>query len=276
MNEVSSGLFNIGDILSGFLGQALAYLPRIILALVVLWIGFRVINWIVGMINKQITARDIDPSLAGFLGSIMNIVMKAALFIAVASTLGVETTSFVAILGAAGLAVGLALQGNLANFAGGVMILLFKPYQVGDYIQAQGLEGFVREISIFVTRLETHDGETHFVPNGALSGGNITNVAKHGKIRIHVPSTITYDSDIDTARSAILNVVGNHPQVMNDPAPDVIVAEMGNIGVKLITRVWSEPGNVPGVTAATTETVKKALTAAGIKAAIMPDFVGAK
>jgi len=273
MNEAVGNLGNIGGLLMGFAQQALNYLPRVILALVVLWIGFRVIGWIVGLITKQMNARNMDPSLTGFLSSIISILFKAALFIAVASTLGVETTSFVAMLGAAGLAVGLALQGNLANFAGGVMILLFKPFQVNDYIKAQGVEGFVKDISIFVTKLETHDGETHYVPNGGLSSNNITNVAQHGKIRVHIPGMITYDSNIDTARSAILAAVGKHPLVMSDPAPSMIVSELGQTGVQLMTRVWCTPGDVPAVTGDCNEIVKKTIDAAGLKVPVLQDIL---
>lgn len=271
MQEAGGSLVNIGEILTGFATQAIGYLPKIVLAVVVLWIGFKIIAMIMKFVNKALDARGIDPSIKGFLSSIISILFKIALFIAVASTLGIDTTSFVAILGGASLAVGLALQGNLANFAGGVMILLFKPFQVGEYIKAQGMEGFVRDISIFVTKLETHDGETHFIPNGKLSSENITNVSKHGKIRVHIPGAITHQADIDTARAAVLRSVAGVSGVLSDPAPDFVITELAADGIKFESRVWCDPMDVPGVTVNCNEAVKKSLDAAGITVPILAD-----
>ena len=156
------------------------------------------------------------------------------------------------------------------------MVLLFKPYEVGDYIKAQGQEGFVRDISIFVTKLVTHDGETHFIPNGKLSSENITNVSRHGKIRVHISGAITYDSDIDAARSAVLAGLSTHPKVYKDPAPDFVVTELGSNGVKFESRVWCDPLDVPGVTVTCNEIVKKSIDKAGISIPILTDLFNPK
>ena len=198
--------------------------------------------------------------------------LKILLVLAILANLGIETTSFAAVIAAAGLAVGLALQGNLSNFAGGVMVLLFKPYKVGDYIKAQGVEGFVREILIFVTKIETHDGETHFIPNGKLSSENITNVSRFGKIRVHIPGAITHQADIDAARSSVLSALQSHPKVMSDPAPDFVITELSAEGIKFTARVWCDPMDVPGVTVDCNELAKKALDKAGVKVPILPEI----
>jgi len=154
---------------------------------------------------------------------------------------GIQTTSFVAILGAAGLAVGLALQGTLGNFAGGVLILLFKPYKVGQLIEAQGHIGWVHEIQIFVTILTTPENKTVIIPNGAISNGNITNYSTLGKIRIDMVFGISYGSDIKKAKTVLENVMKEHPKALKDPAPFVGVLALGDSAVNLAVRPYSAP-----------------------------------
>ncbi len=212
------------------------YAPKVILAIVVLVVGLWIINRMVNMIGKIMEKRALDVSLQPFLKSLIGIGLKAMLLISVAGMVGIETTSFVAVIGAAGLAVGFALQGTLANFAGGVLILIFKPYKVGDLIQAQGHVGWVQEIQIFVTIITTPDTRTVIIPNGILSNGDITNNSKLGKMRVDLEMGISYDSNIKQAREVLMGVMINHPKVMKDPAPFVGVVGLGDSSINLAVR----------------------------------------
>ena len=215
--------------------------PGFILAILTLIIGLWIINRMTRIARKLMAKKDTDPSLVSFLSSLVNIGLKALLLISVAEMVGIQTTSFIAILGAAGLAVGLALQGTLANFAGGVLILLFKPYRVGNLIEAQGHTGWVKEIQIFVTILNTPDNKTVIVPNGAISNGNITNYSTLGKIRVDLIMGISYESDIRKAKEILLAVMQKHEKVLKDPAPFVGVESLGDSSVNLAVRPHSTP-----------------------------------
>nr|XP_027235150.1 uncharacterized protein LOC113826458 [Penaeus vannamei] len=157
----------------------------------------------------------------------------AMLFIAVAGQVGVATTSFVALLGALGLAIGMGLQGTLGNFASGVLLLIFRPFKVGDLIEVQGELGFVRELSVFVTQIETFQNKTVFIPNGPLLGGNIKNYSKIGNVRADIPFAIRYGSDVDKAKEIVLNILKNSPVVLQDPAPSVYVTELTTSNIQL-------------------------------------------
>jgi len=215
--------------------------PKILLAIVVLVVGLFIIKKISSLMKKVMEKRNMDPSLRGFLTTMVSILMKALLLVSVADMLGIETTSFVAILGAAGLAIGLALQGTLANFAGGVLILIFKPFKVGDLVEAQGHTGHVKEIQIFITILTTPESKTVIIPNGVLSNGNITNYTSEGKIRVDLTMGIAYEANIKEARTALVTAMQNHPKVLEDPAPFVGVAELGDSSVNLAVRPHCRP-----------------------------------
>ncbi len=238
---------------------------KIVLALIALIIGFWVVGRITALVRRGLKARNMDPSLQGFLGGLVNILLKAAVFISVASMVGIETTSFVAILGAAGLAVGLALQGSLANFAGGVLILLFKPFKVGDLIEGQGHFGHVRDINVFVTKIETPDSKTVIIPNGALANGSITNLTEIGHLRVDLVVGISYGSNIQTARDVILKVMQEDPKVMKSPAPSVNVLELGESSVNLAVRPYATVDDYWDVYFGITEKAKIALDQAGIE-----------
>lgn len=240
------------------------YAPQLVLAIVVLIIGLWIINRLVNVVGKVMKKRGMDESLQPFIKSLLGIGLKAMLLISVASMIGIETTSFVAVIGAAGLAVGLALQGTLANFAGGVLILIFKPYKVGDLIEAQGHVGWVQEIQIFVTIITTPDTRTVIIPNGILSNGDITNNSKLGKMRVDMVMGISYDSNIKQARDVIMNVMNNHPKVMQDPAPFVGVVELGDSSVNLAVRPHCKPEDYWDVYFDVYEAGKEALDAASI------------
>jgi small conductance mechanosensitive channel len=177
---------------------------------------------------------------------------------------GIETSSFVALIGAAGLAVGLALQGTLANFAGGVLILIFKPYKVGDLITTQGHTGWVQEIQIFVTTLKTPDSKIIIVPNGVISNGDITNLSVDGKIRVDLIMGISYDSDIKKAREVLLKVMDAHPMVMQDPAPFVGVWELADSAISLAVQPHCKAEDYWAVYFDIQEAGKEALDAASI------------
>ncbi len=240
------------------------YAPQVILALIVLIVGLWIINRLVSLVGKMMANRNVDASLQPFLKSLIGIGLKAMLLISVASMVGIETTSFVALIGAAGLAVGLALQGTLANFAGGVLILIFKPYKVGDLIEAQGHVGWVEEIQIFVTILRTPDTRTVIVPNGAMSNGDIVNNSKLGKMRVNLVIGISYDADIKKAREVLLKVMNDHPLVMQDPAPSVGVLELGDSSVNLAVHPHCKAEDYWTVYFDVYENGKEALDAANI------------
>lgn len=243
---------------------AVKHAPMVLLAIVVLLVGIRVINGLTKLAGKAMDRQGIDATLRPFLKSLLGWTLKAMLFISAASMVGIETTSFVAVLGAAGLAVGFALQGTLANFAGGVLILIFRPYKVGDLIQAQGHLGHVREVQIFVTILETLDSKTVIIPNGAISNGDITNLTTLGKIRVDLVMGISYGDNIKVAKDALLAVMKNHPKVLQDPAPFVGVLELGDNSVNLAVRPYADPANYWPVYFDIYEQGKIALDEAGI------------
>lgn len=243
---------------------AMTYGPGVIKAILVLIIGLWIIGRVVSIARKVMEKRGVDPSLRPFLGSLVSVGLKAMLLISVAEMVGLETTSFVALIGAAGLAIGLALQGTLANFAGGVLILIFKPYKVGNLIEAQGHIGVVKEIQIFVTILTSPENKTVIIPNGAISNGNITNYTTQGLIRVDLSMGIAYDANIKDARKAIMEVMTNHPKVLKEPAPFVGVSELGDSSVNLAVRPYAKPEDYWTVYFDVYEQGKEALDAAKI------------
>lgn len=243
---------------------AIDFGPKLVLALFVLIIGLWVIRGFTTLLGKVLAARKVDVTLTTFLGSLLNWTLRALLFISVASMVGIETTSFVAVLGAAGLAVGLALQGSLANFAGGALILMFRPYQIGDLVEAQGHLGVVKEIQIFTTVLVTLDNRRVIVPNGAMSNGSIINYTVEGKIRVDLVIGVSYDADIDAAKKVLLEVMNQHDKVMADPAPYVGVEALADSSVNLVVRPFCDPAHYWDVYFDITENSKKALDAANI------------
>ncbi|WP_372773202.1 mechanosensitive ion channel family protein [Mangrovibacterium sp.] len=221
----------------------LVYGPKVVLAIIVLIVGLWIINRFTKVTRNVMTVKSVNVSLILFVSSLINIGLKVLLVISVAGMIGIQTTSFIAVLGAAGLAIGLALQGTLANFAGGVMILIFKPYKVGDLIQAQGHLGVVKEIHIFVTILLSPESKTIIIPNGAISNGDITNYTTEGKIRVDMVFGISYESNIKKAKEILMGVVKSHPKVLTDPAPFIGVKELADSSVNLAVRPYTKPGD---------------------------------
>lgn len=242
----------------------MAYAPKLLLAIITLVVGLWIIKTVVRVARKGLEVSKTDATLVPFITSLISWLLKALLLISVASMVGIATTSFVAMLGAAGLAVGLALQGSLANFAGGVLILAFKPYKVGDLIEAQGHLGVVKEVQIFNTIMLTPNNRQIIVPNGAMSNGSIVNYSGEGKLRVDMVIGIAYDADVEKAKSLLVNILAEDPRVFKDPAPFVAVSELADSSVNLVVRPWCNFSDYWGVHFDTTEKAKAVLEANGI------------
>ncbi|WP_228237041.1 mechanosensitive ion channel family protein [Allomuricauda sp. M10] len=217
----------------------LGVLPNLVMAIIIFFVGFWVIRFINKMVGRFFAKKDYDETLESFLQSFISIALKALLFVLVVTQLGVKTSSLVAIIGAAGLAIGLALQGSLANFAGGVLILIFKPFKVGDFISAQGIDGTVKEISIFNTKLSTFGNQIAILPNGQLSNGNIINFNMESTRRDKIDVGIGYGSNIKEAKEILLEICAENPNINTEPAPEVYVGALGDSSVDLTLRFWA-------------------------------------
>jgi small conductance mechanosensitive channel len=220
-------------------GWTLGVLPNLITAVVIFIVGYWIIKLINKMVRRFFAKKDYEETLESFLQSFISIALKALLFVLVVTQLGVKTSSLVAIIGAAGLAIGLALQGSLANFAGGVLILIFKPFKVGDFISAQGIDGTVKEISIFNTKLSTFGNQIAILPNGQLSNGNIVNYNMESTRRDKIDVGIGYGSNIKEAKDILLKICADNPNINTEPAPEVYVGELGDSSVNLTLRFWA-------------------------------------
>ena len=220
---------------------SIEYGVKIAVSVGILVFGLWVIKRLVKISEKMMTKSKIETSLQNFLADLINWCLKALLIITVLSQLGVATTSFVAIIGAAGLAVGLALQGSLSNFAGGALIMIFKPFKVGDLIEAQGEIGEVKEIQIFVTKIITPGNKLAIIPNGILSNGTIKNYTEEGLLRVDVVVGISYDANIKQAKEILEETLKNNPKILTEPKPFVAVKELGDSSVNLLVRAWTKP-----------------------------------
>jgi len=238
---------------------------KFVMAIVVLVLGLLVIRWITRGIQKLMKKRDVNPSLIPFIRSLVNILLKALLIISVMGMVGIQMTSFIAVLGAAGLAVGLALQGTLQNFAGGVMILLFKPYEVGHFIEAQGHMGTVKEIQIFSTILTTPDNRKVVIPNSPLATGSLTNFSAMPTRRIDFSFGIGYGDNIDKAKEILLKMAQKDDRVLKDEnPPQVFVEALADSSVNLKLRTWVKSEDYWSLFFDITENVKKQFDAAAV------------
>ncbi|MBD8612900.1 mechanosensitive ion channel family protein [Pseudomonas rhizosphaerae] len=243
--------------------MVMQYGSKVILALVVLCVGWWLINRVTANLQKLLALRHIDLALQNFIGTLANIILKILLMVSVASMIGIETTSFVAAIGGATLAIGLALQGSLANFAGGVLILLFRPFRIGDWIEAQGVSGTVDSIQIFHTVLRTGDNRTVILPNGNLSNGIITNTNRQPTRKITFDIGVDYDADLQKAREILLDLAKD-PRVLQTPAPEAVVAALGDSSITVSLRVWVNTGDFGGVTNMLNGEIRDRLRAEGI------------
>ncbi|SEL07589.1 mechanosensitive ion channel family protein [Parapedobacter koreensis] len=218
----------------------LAKVPGLVLSIVLLFVGSWLIGLILKMLHRRFERRNVDLSLRDFVASIVKIALYIMLILSVASMVGIQTTSFIAVLGAASLSIGLALQGSLSNFAGGMLILLFRPFRVGDYVSsAAGASGTVERIDILYTTLRTAEGVTVFAPNGPLANSVITNYSSISQRRIEYQIGISYESNIKEARSVILKVLAADERLLKTPEPEVHVGELADSAVNLIIRAWA-------------------------------------
>lgn len=233
-------------------------------AVVILVVGRWAARAVTHFIKRIMTSSKADQTLVKFVGSLCYIALLAFVIIAALNQLGIQTTSFIAILGAAGLAVGLALQGSLANFAAGILMIIFKPFKVGDFIEGAGVAGTVEGIQIFTTQLATPDNKTIIVPNAKLTGDNITNYSVKGTRRVELVFGIAYGDDIDHARQVIQGVIREDERVLADPPPAVLVAELADSSVNFKVRVWTGADDYWGFYFDTMEKVKKRFDSEGI------------
>lgn len=219
----------------------ISYLPKVLLALLLLYFGIKISNYISALIGKGLDKKNVDASLKPFLLAILRSTLKLMVLIASLGMIGIETTSFIAVLGAAGLAVGLALQGSLSNFAGGVLILIFRPFNVGEFIEAQSFSGTVKEIQILYTILNTTDNKVVIIPNGALAGGNIINFSREKLRRVDLMFGVDYKDDLKKAQAIILKVLNEEEHVLKleDKMPFVRVGELAESSVNFTVRAWA-------------------------------------
>lgn len=239
-NEVSKILQDYQKHLEFAIEYLWIILPNIFLGLIIAIVGWWVIKIINHWIAKFFNLRTYDPTLVQFVQDFINYALKVLLFVTVITQLGVKTSSLIAILGAAGLAIGLALQGSLSNFAGGILLLVFKPFKVGDWISAQGTEGSVKQITVFSTKLNTFGNQEVIIPNGSLSNGSIINYSSETNRRDNFKIGIGYNSDLKKAKDLLLELCNKHELVLQEPAPECVVDELGDFSVNLSLRYWTK------------------------------------
>ena len=226
------------DALSNLANLTVAFLPKLLGAILVLWIGFRLIKLLKKGLTKLLEKRSAESTLQTFLTSLVDVLMKVMLVIMAMDIIGIKATSFIAILGAAGLAVGMALQGTLQNFAGGVIILLMRPFKVGDYIECGSYKGYVKEIRIFHTIIRPFNGRIIIVPNSDLATTSLTNHTKEPVIRLDVVCSVAYGTDLDKAREVIMKVIDADELIQKDPIPKLCVSELNTSSVDYSLWLW--------------------------------------
>ena len=255
---------NFDDSLKSITDLIVQYGISFLSAIVVLLIGLSIVKFIIKTFRKTLDKRDVDASLKPFLTSIVGALLKVMLIISVAGMVGVEMTSFVAVLGAAGLAIGLALQGSLSNFAGGVLILILKPFKVGDFIEANGFSGTVREIQIFYTYITTGQNQEVVIPNASLSNNAVKNYSFHGTRRIDMTFGIGYSDDIDKAKNVLSEILNSDERILKDPAFTIFIEALADSSVNFHVRAWSKNSDYWNIVNGMNEKVKKAFDSASI------------
>lgn len=237
---------------------------KVIAAIAIFIIGRWVAKGVRSGVRRMMDKADVDPIIMGFIGSITYIALLAFVIIAALGQLGIQTTSFIAILGAAGLAIGLALQGSLANFAAGFLMIMFRPFKVGDFIEGAGVAGVVDTIQIFTTTLRTGDNKTIIIPNAKLSGDNIINYSAQTRRRVDMTVGVAYDANLSKVRDVLKDIISKESRVHSDPEPLIVVGELADNSVNFVVRVWTDTGDYWGVKFAMTETIKNRFDEEGI------------
>ncbi len=244
MNNISE-INQITTHFESYIDSAIKFGVKFILAVAILIVGMWLAKKITKSFRKVMIARDVEPSLSSFLSSLISIILKILVVVIVLTTVGIEMTSIVAILGAASLAIGMALSGTLQNFAGGVVILLFKPFKVGDFIETQsGFSGTIQDIFIFTTRMKTAENKIVYLPNGTLSNGVITNFNQEGVRRIDCTFGISYGNDVEKARKVLLDMLNKDERIHQEPVPIVYLSNLADSSVKILARFWADSSNV--------------------------------
>ena len=237
---------------------------KVIAALAIFIIGRWIAKGLRRGVRRMMERGGADPIIIGFVGSIVYIALLAFVVVAALGQLGIQTTSFIAILGAAGLAIGLALQGSLANFAAGFLMIIFRPFKVGDFIEAAGVAGVVKDMQIFTTTMKTGDNKTIIIPNAKLSGDNIINYSAEENRRVDMTVGVAYDADLSKVRDVLNDIISKDDRILSDPPPLVVVGELADSSVNFIVRVWTKSGNYWGVMFDANETIKNRFDEAGI------------
>ena len=240
------------------------WLLNVAIAIAIFFIGRMVVKWIVKLIRKLMIRNDLDPILVNFIAAIANAVLLLFVVVAALDHLGVDTTSMVALVGAAGLAIGLALQGSLQNFAAGVRMIVFRPFKLGDFIEAGGVVGVVEQVSIFSTVMKTGDNREIIIPNGQIYAGAITNYSARDTRRIDMVFGIGYDDDMLKAKKIMEDILAAHDLVLEEPAPAVAVAELADSSVNFNVRPWVNSGDYWGVRSNLIEQIKLTFDKEGI------------
>ncbi|MFT4547163.1 MAG: small conductance mechanosensitive channel [Verrucomicrobiales bacterium] len=252
------------ELLEKWGGMAMDYAPKLALAIVVFFVGLRIIAVVNRAISKVIDTRDLDPTLKPFFKSISSILLKALLFITVLGMLGVQMTSFIALLGAGGIAIGMALSGTLQNVAGGVVLLTLRPFRVGDFVETQGYSGTVKSIGIFHTTLTTGDNKTVILPNAPVSNDPLVNFTTQDRRRVELTIGIGYDDDIDKARDIMRKLIEADERVLKDPQPVIAVSALADSSVNFVVRAWTATSDYWEVNWHLHEAIKKAFDAEGV------------
>jgi len=237
---------------------------KVLAAIVIFVVGRWVSKFISSLIRRMMRKSNVDQTVRRFVANMAYIALMAFVVLAALSQLGIQTTSFIAVLGAAGLAIGLALQGSLANFAAGFLMIIFRPFRVGDYIEGAGVAGTVEEIQIFTTTMVTPDNKTVIIPNAALTGDNIVNWTLKGTRRVDLIMGIGYDDDIDKAKQIMRDVLSADDRILKEPAPQIAMVELADSSVNFVVRPWVQASDYWAVYMDTTEKLKKAFDANGI------------
>ncbi|MDE7367664.1 MAG: mechanosensitive ion channel family protein [Lachnospiraceae bacterium] len=239
----------------------------VLLALVCLWVGLRISKWIMKLIRRSFEKSKLDPTVSSFLGSMIHIVLYVLVFITVVSIMGIQVTSFVTLLGTAGVTIGLALQGSLSNFAGGVLILMLKPFIIGDYIRedTHNNEGTVISIDIFYTRLRTFDGKVVVIPNGTLSNTSLTNLTRQEKRRLDLTIPLEYEVNLQNARTVIEQVLQQEALILQEEPMDIVLDGFADSSMTVLVHVWVKTENYWQAKWSTLEHMKYALDEAGIR-----------
>lgn len=252
------------DALHGLMDLTVSFIPKLIACILVLWIGFKLIKLVKRGLSKMLDKRSAEGSLKGFLTSLVDVLLKVMLVIMAMDIIGIKATSFIAVLGAAGLAVGMALQGTLQNFAGGVIILLMRPFKVGDYIEANGYKGYVKDIRIFHTFIRPFNGRIIIVPNSELATKSLINHTKEPVIRLDVTASVAYGTDLDKAMAVLKKVVDDDELILKDPIPKICVSELNSSSVDYSMWLWTTVDDYWTVWMRIRENIYKAFNENGI------------